>query len=113
VRPDPLVAIANDAKYIYGAQGDTLFITAVRSPVFAHHDPMKSQPGARHRHMDQGEQRFTIREQAAPKLSRSDATPGGRRMRCCVRRSSRRTCRAVAIGPGRVSGWAGRPRPAR
>jgi alpha-mannosidase len=73
VRPDLIVAIVNDAKYSYAAQDGTLFITAVRSPVFAHHDPMKLQPGARYRHMDQGEQRFTIRVQAAPDLSRRDA----------------------------------------
>jgi alpha-mannosidase len=73
VRSDLVVAIANDAKYSYAAQDGTLFITAVRSPVFAHHDPMTLQPGTRHRHMDQGEQRFTIRVQAAAGLSRCDA----------------------------------------
>jgi alpha-mannosidase len=73
VRSDLVVAIVNDAKYSYAAQDGTLFITAVRSPVFAYHDPMKLQPGARYRHMDQGEQRFTIRMQAAPDLSRRDA----------------------------------------
>jgi alpha-mannosidase len=73
VRPDLVVAVANDAKYSYAAQDGTLFITAVRSPVFAHHDPMTLQPGTRYRHMDQGEQRFIIRVQAAPDLSRCDA----------------------------------------
>lgn len=73
VRRDLVVAIANDAKYSYAAQNGTLFITAVRSPVFAHHDPMTLQPDVRYRHMDQGEQRFTIQVQAAPDLSRRDA----------------------------------------
>jgi alpha-mannosidase len=73
VRSDHVVAITNDAKYSYAAQDGTLFITAVRSPVFAHHDPMTLQPDVRYRCMDQGEQRFTIHVQAAPVLSRRDA----------------------------------------
>ena len=73
VRPDLAVAIVNDAKYGYAMQDGTLYITAVRAPVFAHHDPMKLQPGAPYRYMDQGEQRFCIRVQAAPDLSRCDA----------------------------------------
>ena len=73
MRPGLVVAIVNDAKYSYAAHDGTLFITAVRSPVFAHHDPMKLRTGARYRHMDQGEQRFTIRVQGGPDLSRCDA----------------------------------------
>ena len=73
VRSDLVVAIANDAKYSYAALDGTLFITAVRSPVFAHHDPMALQPGVHYRHMDQGEQRFTILVQAARDLTRRDA----------------------------------------
>jgi len=73
IRPDLVVVIANDAKYSYAALDGTLFITAVRSPVFAHHDPTTLQPGRRYRHMDQGEQCFTLRVQAAPDLSRRDA----------------------------------------
>src|SRR5271166_4091516 len=73
VRSDLVVALANDAKYSYAAQGGTLFITAVRAPVFAHHDPMTLQPDIRYRHMDQGEQRFTIQVQAAADLSRRQA----------------------------------------
>jgi alpha-mannosidase len=73
VRDDLVVAIANDAKYSYAAEAGTLFITAVRAPVFAHHDPTKLQPGRHYRYMDQGEQRFRISLQAAPDLSRRDA----------------------------------------
>jgi len=72
-RPGLAVAIANDAKYGYAARDGTLFVTAVRSPAFAHHDPMTLPPGGRHRHMDQGEQRFRLALQAAPDLSRRDA----------------------------------------
>ena len=73
VRNDLTIAIANDAKYSYAAQDGTLYITAVRAPVFAHHDPTVLQPDRRYRHMDQGEQRFRISLQAAPDLSRLDA----------------------------------------
>jgi alpha-mannosidase len=73
VRNDLTIAIANDAKYSYAANDGTLYITAVRAPVFAHHDPAVLQPGHRYRHMDQGEQRFRISLQAASDLSRRDA----------------------------------------
>jgi alpha-mannosidase len=73
VRDNLVVAIANDAKYSYAAKDGTLYITAVRAPVFAHHDPAVLQPGRRYQHMDQGEQRFRILLRAAPDLSRRDA----------------------------------------
>ncbi len=73
VRPGLAVAIANDAKYSYAAQDGVLFITAVRSPVFAHHDPATLDPERSYRHMDQGEQSFTLLVQARPDLSRRDA----------------------------------------
>jgi alpha-mannosidase len=73
VRDDLVVAITNDAKHSYAAKDGTLFITAVRAPVYAHHDPAVLQPGHRYRYMDQGEQRFRITLQAAPDLSRRDA----------------------------------------
>jgi alpha-mannosidase len=73
VRDDLVVAITNDAKYSYAAKDGTLFITAVRAPVYAHHDPAVLQPGHRYRYMDKGEQRFRIILQAAPDLSRRDA----------------------------------------
>ncbi len=73
VRDDLTIAIANDAKYSYAANDGTLYITAVRAPVFAHHDPAVLLPSRRYRHMDQGEQRFKMTLQAAPDLSRRDA----------------------------------------
>jgi alpha-mannosidase len=73
VRPDLTVVIANDAKYSYAALDGTLFITAVRSPVFAHHDPTTLRPGTLYRHMDQGEQCFKVWVQAGAEMSRRDA----------------------------------------
>lgn len=67
------VVLVNDAKYSYAAQGGTLYLTAVRAPIFAHHDPIPVEAGARYRYMDQGEQVFTILLRAAPGLSRQDA----------------------------------------
>ncbi len=67
------VALVNDAKYSYAALDGTLYLTAVRSPIFAHHDPIPAEDGARYRYMDQGEQRFSILLQAAPKLVRQEA----------------------------------------
>ena len=67
------VALVNDAKYSYAAQDGTIYLTAVRSPIFAHHDPIPAEDGARYRYMDQGEQCFTILLRAAPTLSRQAA----------------------------------------
>jgi len=73
VRKDGAVAIVNDAKYSYAAQDGTLYITAVRSPVFAHHDPIPLEPVAHYTFMDQGPQRFTIWLKSTRDLSRTDA----------------------------------------
>ena len=67
------IAIVNDAKYSYAAQDGTLYITAVRAPVFAHHDPVELEPDAHYRFMDQGEQGFTIELFGAPRISRRQA----------------------------------------
>ncbi|WP_165423078.1 alpha-mannosidase [Ktedonosporobacter rubrisoli] len=57
-------ALANDAKYSYAALENTLYITALRSPVFAHHNPYALQPGNEYAYTDQGIQEFTLRLQA-------------------------------------------------
>lgn len=67
------VALVNDAKYSYAALDGTLYLTAVRAPIFAHHDPIPAEDGARYRYMDQGEQVFSMLLQAAPSVSRQDA----------------------------------------
>ena len=72
-RRDFAVGIVNDAKYGYAARDGVLFITAVRSPVYAHHDPMTIEPGLPYRTMDQGEQSFILRIQGAPDFARRDA----------------------------------------
>lgn len=64
------VGIANDAKYSYAALDGTLYLTAVRSPVFAHHDPVALPEGAFLRHMDLGPQSFTLRFLADQALGR-------------------------------------------
>lgn len=64
------VALVNDAKYSYAADNGTLYLTAVRAPIFAHHDPVPAEDEARYRYMDQGEHCFTIRLHAARDLPR-------------------------------------------
>ena len=61
------VAFANDSKYSYAAQNGTLFVTAARSPVYAHHDPYPLADGE-HPYIDQGVQRFTVRLLAGSRL---------------------------------------------
>jgi alpha-mannosidase len=64
------VIVANDAKYSYAAQGSTLMITAVRSPVAAHHDPYVLDPEHRgYPYTDQGLHQFTLRLLAGSKLT--------------------------------------------
>ena len=72
-RADGAVVIVNDAKYSYAARDGTLFITAARSPVFAHHVPKRLKRGATYRYVDRGEQRFTLRLHAGREMSRRDA----------------------------------------
>lgn len=67
---DHAVALVNDAKYSYAALDGTLYVTAVRSPIHAHHDPVIAEEGARYRYMDQGEQCFSLRLLAGANLSR-------------------------------------------
>lgn len=72
-RDGAAVILANDAKYSYAAADGTLYITAARAPVFAHHVPIELQDGAVYRYLDQGEQRFTLRLACGASASRSDA----------------------------------------
>jgi alpha-mannosidase len=67
------VVIANDAKYSYAAKDGTLFITAVRSPVFSHHEPIKLREDAYLRYMDQGPRTFTIRVCGDSEVTRRQA----------------------------------------
>ncbi len=58
------LALANDAKYSYAALDKALYITALRSPAYAHHDPYVLQPENEYLYTDQGEQEFTLRLRA-------------------------------------------------
>ena len=51
----------NDAKSGYDVRGGDIGITAVRSPVWAWHDPRELEPGGDYDFMDQGRQQFRIR----------------------------------------------------
>ncbi|MFL5779116.1 MAG: glycoside hydrolase family 38 C-terminal domain-containing protein, partial [Chloroflexota bacterium] len=54
------LAVLNDGKYSFDVDGDSIGVTAVRSPIFAHHDPTIPRPGVRYQFQDQGQQRFTV-----------------------------------------------------
>ena len=54
------LAVLNDAKYSFDIDGDELGVTAVRSPIYAHHEPTLPREGVRYQFMDQGSQRFTL-----------------------------------------------------
>ena len=58
------VSVANDAKYSYAAKDGALYLTALRSPVYAHHNPIALDPAREYAFTDQGEQSFIIRLQS-------------------------------------------------
>ncbi len=53
------LAIVNNAKSAYDVSGGDIGITAVRSPVYAWHDPQQLDPRARYGYQDQGRQTFS------------------------------------------------------
>ena len=61
-RPGKVVglAILNDSKYSFDIDGPELGVTAVRSPIYAHHEPAAPREGVRYQFQDQGVQRFTL-----------------------------------------------------
>jgi alpha-mannosidase len=70
---DYAIALANDGKYSYAAERSTLYITALRSPALAHHDPYQLAPGGDYVFADQGRQSFTIRLLAGSRIGAPDA----------------------------------------
>jgi len=66
-------ALANDAKYSYAAANGALYLTVLRSPVFAHHDPYVLDPAGSYPYIDQGEQTFTLRLLAGKDLTAAAA----------------------------------------
>ena len=67
------IALANDCTYSYATQGTTLYLTALRSPAFAHHDPYQLAPDGEYLFQDQGAHSFTIRMQAGSDVGAVDA----------------------------------------
>ena len=55
------LTVINDAKYGYDVRAGDIGISAVRSPVWAWHDPQELVEGEDYEYMDQGRQRFTVR----------------------------------------------------
>jgi alpha-mannosidase len=55
------LAVLNDSKYGYDVRGGDIGISAVRSPVWAWHDPRELEPGSDFEHMDLGRQEFQVR----------------------------------------------------
>jgi alpha-mannosidase len=55
------LAVMNDAKYGYDVRGGDIGISAVRSPVWAWHDPRELEEGGDFEYMDQGRQTFLVR----------------------------------------------------
>ncbi len=50
--------LLNDGKYSFDAQGSTLCMTVLRSPVYSHHNPYQLQADIPYVYMDQGRQEF-------------------------------------------------------
>jgi alpha-mannosidase len=55
------LTVANDAKHGYDVRGGDIGISAVRSPVWAWHDPRELEEGGDFEFMDQGRQSFHVR----------------------------------------------------
>ena len=54
------LAVLNDSKYSFDVVRGEIGVTAVRSPIYAHHEPRVPQPGVRFQFQDMGVQRFTL-----------------------------------------------------
>jgi alpha-mannosidase len=55
------LTVINNAKHGYDVRGGTVGISAVRSPVWAWHDPRELEEGGDFEHMDLGRQTFLVR----------------------------------------------------
>jgi alpha-mannosidase len=54
------LTVLNDAKYAFDVIDADIGVTAVRSPIYAHHEPAVPRPDTRYAFQDQGIQRFTL-----------------------------------------------------
>jgi alpha-mannosidase len=52
------LSLLNDAKYSYSIHNKELAMTVLRSPIYAHHDPLKPDPHGHYSFIDQGVQHF-------------------------------------------------------
>jgi alpha-mannosidase len=59
--PDRGLAVCNDAKYGFDVRGGDIGISAVRSPVWAWHEPRELEEGGDFEYMDLGRQTFNVR----------------------------------------------------
>ena len=48
------VGLVNNARYGFDVEGSVMRLSALRSPIYAFHDPRRVEPGKRYRYMDQG-----------------------------------------------------------
>ncbi len=55
------LSVVTDTKHSYDVRHDRLSLTALRSPIYAHHDPKVPSADERYSFQDQGIQRFTYR----------------------------------------------------
>jgi alpha-mannosidase len=55
------LTVINDAKHGYDVRGGDIGVSAVRSPVWAWHDPRELEEGGDFEYMDQGRQTFLVR----------------------------------------------------
>lgn len=53
------LSLLNDGKYSFDMLNKEMSITVLRSPIYAHHDPLVPDPGGHYTFIDQGIQRFT------------------------------------------------------
>ena len=54
------LSVLNDAKYGFDVIDGDVGVTAVRSPIYAHHEPATPRTDTRYAYQDQGIQRFTL-----------------------------------------------------
>jgi alpha-mannosidase len=54
------LAVLNDGKYGFDVVDGSIGVTAVRSPIYAHHEPAVPRPGVRYSYQDLGLQRFRL-----------------------------------------------------
>ncbi|MDR1948845.1 MAG: hypothetical protein LBQ38_05610, partial [Spirochaetaceae bacterium] len=69
------LAVLNDGVYSCSAEGGALSLTLLRSPIYAHHEPMHPRPDLHPRYVDQGEHEFHIQlRPCGEKTTKSELT---------------------------------------